>query len=58
MRDCERITFNGLIFNNEIAYEIISDVEFELEYFYDEGIQSFSNNYEMEIEECYHRLKI
>ena len=57
MRDGKRIVFNGLFFNNEMAYETISDIELELEYFYDDNIRLFLIDCKTKIEECYQRLK-
>ena len=56
MSSDEQFEYNGLDFNSEIDYETISNIEFELDYFYDEDMQSFSDDYEIEIKDCYYRL--
>ena len=40
MSSAEQFEYNGLVFNSEVDFETISDIEFELDYFYDEDMQS------------------
>ena len=53
MRVGQGFSFNGLIFNNEMAYEIISEIEGGLDNFYDDNIQLFCILYKERIGDYY-----
>ena len=48
--------YNALIFNSEVDFETISNIEFELNYFYDEDMQTFADDYENQVKGCCYRL--
>ena len=58
MRVGQGFSFNGLIFNNETAYKIISEIEGELDgRFYNDNIRLFCINYKTIIEYCFQNIK-
>ena len=58
MRTSQGFSFNALIFNNEMAYEIIYEIEGELDSrFYNDNIRLFCTLYKERIENYYQHLK-
>ena len=58
MRTNQGFSFNGLIFNNEMAYETISEIEGELvSRFYNDNIRLFYNKYKERMEDYYQYIK-
>ena len=57
MRVGQGLIFEGIIFNNEMAYETNSKIEQGLDIFYNDNIRLFCIDYKTRIEDCYQNTK-